>query len=753
MSRLHKAKGQGLVEFALILFPLLMILFAIIEAGFLFQAYLAVQHAAREGARFAVTRKPDRGFTLEQAQAESRGEDPGPCRNPLCSEGPIEWAYRRGDLIRDQTFSQVMGIRVLYSALGLAADHPNYDASYDQDPGWDQRGEPGFFGVKIAGVTDPYRFANPDATNPDCWELGEMIDSPNCNGFEIDHHGIDGFPVKVKVVYNWVPIDPIMEWVMRLIIPEQSAISDEMGQYDKAAGALPLFGEAVMINEGIQSGMSSMAPPEFSDPIIDAPPGGDPGTGGGAAPTSTPTPTPTSTPTATPTNTPTPTSTPTYAYIILDPERDRWPQAEIPNGTVKIFNHDDGRGPYRIYWTDNCGTSTYLGFALTASGGTAQWTMPAPSQISPSFSYLADCGGGIVPERRYSGYLSSRLPGGQIIAQQEIGIFEPRKPPDLVISQIIAPPDVIGGGQFVIEVEVQNTQNAVVTGTFEVDIYVDPSYEPVRKGQQGIGTADGSSPKQWLVGIGPNATKTLSFVIWLPPVGKHTLWAQVDTSDLIDELDDDTNNINGPVELDIPCSDNCDSFNAPALDGKWIYSPVGSASGNGQAVVRDGELYVSGYGNSLWNTYDGRFHMAHQGEFEGDFEMTVRVMEYAERAVGAKTGLMVREALSVGARYVAISVRNDSSGPMIQTFFRGATNGAVDYLCSDNSILPEEQFDGNETNGEGVLLRITRIGDTFTVAYSYDPDVWLSPECMTKTMDDFANPAYPGVFMAPYQVP
>lgn len=46
-------KGSSSVEFALILPVLILILFGIIQFGFVFNNYLAVTHAAREGARLA----------------------------------------------------------------------------------------------------------------------------------------------------------------------------------------------------------------------------------------------------------------------------------------------------------------------------------------------------------------------------------------------------------------------------------------------------------------------------------------------------------------------------------------------------------------------------------------------------------------------------------------------------------------------------------------------------------------------------
>ncbi|MFN2222124.1 MAG: TadE/TadG family type IV pilus assembly protein, partial [Candidatus Promineifilaceae bacterium] len=49
------SKGQALVEFALVITLLLLIIFVIIEAGRLFQAWVTVQNAARSAGRYAIT--------------------------------------------------------------------------------------------------------------------------------------------------------------------------------------------------------------------------------------------------------------------------------------------------------------------------------------------------------------------------------------------------------------------------------------------------------------------------------------------------------------------------------------------------------------------------------------------------------------------------------------------------------------------------------------------------------------------------
>ena len=49
----HSDRGSAAVEFALVLPLLVMLLFGIIQFGFVYNAYITVTHAAREGARMA----------------------------------------------------------------------------------------------------------------------------------------------------------------------------------------------------------------------------------------------------------------------------------------------------------------------------------------------------------------------------------------------------------------------------------------------------------------------------------------------------------------------------------------------------------------------------------------------------------------------------------------------------------------------------------------------------------------------------
>lgn len=68
MSARHQ-KGQSLVEFALVLTPMMLILLGIIQFGFIFNAYVTLTNATREAAREGSIYVYDRGLTKAQNDA------------------------------------------------------------------------------------------------------------------------------------------------------------------------------------------------------------------------------------------------------------------------------------------------------------------------------------------------------------------------------------------------------------------------------------------------------------------------------------------------------------------------------------------------------------------------------------------------------------------------------------------------------------------------------------------------------------
>jgi hypothetical protein len=252
-------KGQGLLEFALLLPVLLLIILGIIEAALLVQGYLTVQHAAREAARFAVTYQPVRGQKLDGNMCEATTVQGPPFSDParVCNlyEDKDEYHSRRVALIKQEARRAAAGLRINDDHLGVteSAFHLYKD-------------EPAFFGVRVWG------FPSFDA---DC-----NADPDSC----LDHPGIEGLPVRVLVLHNVQTLDPL---------------------YQAIAEFVPVRADTQMINEGIQAGKSNQLPGSFdtigyieetAPPTATRPP----------SPTPTFTPTPTQTLTATPTATPPP---------------------------------------------------------------------------------------------------------------------------------------------------------------------------------------------------------------------------------------------------------------------------------------------------------------------------------------------------------------------------------------------------------------------------------------------------------------
>nr|MDP9490831.1 pilus assembly protein [Actinomycetota bacterium] len=59
-------RGQSLVEFALVMMPLFIILLAIVQFGFIFNSYVTITNASREGARLGTVYVYNAGLSKAQ---------------------------------------------------------------------------------------------------------------------------------------------------------------------------------------------------------------------------------------------------------------------------------------------------------------------------------------------------------------------------------------------------------------------------------------------------------------------------------------------------------------------------------------------------------------------------------------------------------------------------------------------------------------------------------------------------------------
>lgn len=677
MFRAHRTRGQGLVEFALVLPVLLLTLLSIIEGALLFQSFLAIQHAAREAARFAVTYQPPQMYGLDQVRELLRGNRPDPA---YPNETKVEWVARRVGLIKKRAIEQSMGIRIL-----------DIETDLDEPPDAADK-EPGFFGVYIAG--------RPDETQDFVWE----------------NPGGPGLPIQVHVYYKWIPLDPLL----KAIVPNGIMIN----------------GQAEMVNEGIQR--ADWTPTPVTPPATvtvegptATPEGWIPGT---TVPTATPTPTGSPTPTLTP--------TPNAPYILLAPTKEAWTEAGLVQGRVEIHNHFPD-GTYEIFWQDNCGQKTNLGFTMTTTGGTDMADMPPASRVGRNFRYLCPP---VEPGRIYEAYLST------ILTRTQVSLYVPVRLPDLTIDQIVLPENISAGQAITVGVVISSAGQGVVSDTFDVDLYVNPRHTPILPGQPGQTTADGSSPKQWYSQpLPPNTSDELSYVVLPPQAGDYELWAQVDTSDRVFELDEE-NNIYGPFEFTLFCSDKCDDFDPGPIDPKWTLSPIGAGGGQAShSITGEGVLQISGTGQNVERADDGKSFLLHQGTHPGDWEMTVHVLDYPRGPQGAKAGLAARESASTGARYAAIAIADHNNRPALQVLVRDQAQAEPTSPCGLVPI-PGYLFDGFENNGEGIYLRIERQGQTLTLGTSLDGASWQTESCMQHTFSgaDLGETLLPGIWFAPY---
>ena len=275
---MKRRRGQGLVEFALILPVLLLIILGIVEAAFLIQGFLTVQHAAREAARFAVAYQPVQGHKLDGDPCELDDTPDLPFSDPaqVCNrdEDDAEYYARRVALIKQVAYGAASGLRINDGYLG---DTPERFKEY--------KDEPAFFGVVVWGYPSFKTDCNDRELRDKPWDPTD--DSPGC----LDHPGLEGLPIQVLVVHNVEIVDPFYRAVVEYV---------------------PVRADTEMINEGIQVGFGDVVPPDFST---------NPDFGETPLPTNTsefPSPTPTHTPThtPTPTSTPTPTPTPTPVYFV-----------------------------------------------------------------------------------------------------------------------------------------------------------------------------------------------------------------------------------------------------------------------------------------------------------------------------------------------------------------------------------------------------------------------------------------------------
>lgn len=196
-----KEKAQGLVEFALILPVLLLLLLGVIEAARVIWAYITVQTAAREAARYAISGRPYAGDS-NSPYCLTREGDPNILTPWVCDP------YSRTVAIENVAMNRI--------TTSLNVFTPCRSGNYSLC-----EGVPNAYGVRVIGqYTD------------------ELTPSVVITG--VGHSGTQGLNVKISAYYNVQMLDPIFDTLMGgNVIPVRAEISMQNEGIDKALGSLP----------------------------------------------------------------------------------------------------------------------------------------------------------------------------------------------------------------------------------------------------------------------------------------------------------------------------------------------------------------------------------------------------------------------------------------------------------------------------------------------------------------------------------
>jgi hypothetical protein len=139
-------------------------------------------------------------------------------------------------------------------------------------------------------------------------------------------------------------------------------------------------------------------------------------------------------------------------------------------------------------------------------------------------------------------------------------------------------------------------------------------------------------------------------------------------------------------------------------------SAAGTTNSDGATVTLEGN------GAGIWGTGDAfRFRYT---RWLGDGTITARLRSLENTSTGAKAGVMFRESLTAGSKHVFGAVYA-AGGVVLQA--RSATGGTTVEAARRSGTAPE-------------WLRLTRTGNTFTVAASNDGATWATVGTTTVAM-------------------
>ena len=777
----QRKKGQALVEFALILPLLLAFILVIIDSAFLIQGYLTVSHATREAARWAITYQPRQGDCLHHDEEGDPINEPWPnCPlggNPTNENETFEaYHFRRVQLIKREATDAALGLRRQFICNGTPADSSSIDSAECIQ---DHLDDPGMFGVQVWGYqshSTPLEYDKPGIEglpvvvrvehNVPLVIFGEIL--PNAfihvsSEVEMINEGVQvgqgnkppptGNPQTptrsiggedtvtpedspTPEIATNTPI-PVLQINLRHLetpletayneIPEERAHVIEAHVYDTngnnqvgrwvsfrtSAGSFAYSGTGddymqastgsdgrvratVYANEPLTATLYAWID-EDSDKSID----------------------PVEEPYASVTKI---WQAPDAPYLLVNnhaPEPEAWIAADV-------MDHPYADSPYSLWWCTITGTVTTEQLVSSVSVDQDTWdNADLPIQVP------ADAAGAYRIESHIGDGSPDPCGDDPVAVSGDIRVEEVL--PDLQVSLSIDDDIPIALGiPITVNLYVTNTESAMVTGTpFDVDIYTDRESAPQIQ-QLGV-------EKQWVLSLGPSESTVLTETIVLYGYNDetHNLWAQVDTTNYVDEGETggEDNNVFGPYEVMpiacVPIKSREDDFDDGGLGPQWTAVDIGNPAAGSQ-VENDGELTVSANGNDIWGE-DDSFRYIYQAPISGDFRMDVHVTDASRFShVWGKAGLMVRQSLDDESRNFTL-IQSKSNG--ISRQYRPSSGASSDSI--DNKKATNEDPEH--------YLRILRQDGLFSTYYSNDGESWLPVGPDSENIVSFTDPVYIGL--------
>lgn len=759
----RRNRGQNMVEFALILPLLLMVLLALIDGAFIMQGYLTVNHAAREAVRFATAYQPDQGKCLDRDRDGVYTDEPW----PYC---PID--YAENDYETDEDYHarrvRLIKLKATEAALGLRmesiCDGSGLPSSTCIDNYLD---ESGMFGVQVWGLPsfeDPAEEDHPGLqgltvrvrvvhnvpltvfaplTNHPFVRVASSTESIN-EGVQVGYGNLVPPTIAAPPVFD--PGDPPQNTVTpapdptegptpsptpipvyNLALDFETATNELPGerQHDFAAhvtspegdnigGARVTFrtnggsfayagiGTQVTIQDTMGNGLAPMSifANEPLTATIEAWLDYD-GDGNIDA------------------NEPSDTATKiwqaTGPYLIVS---DHHPAPADTIG-VDLMDHPSSGNSHSLWWCPDGVTSTAvierLAFPVDVNAATWDTDVTVPVDVP-----LGVAGFYRLESHRGDGGSNACGNAGTLVAYSApLQIAE--VPPDLHIADLRilnAPDEILSGYPLTLEVEVENLAPiAIVNTPFDVDVYLNLEEAPF--------TRQLGEVKQWLTDLGPFESTVLTVTVENTRFGSNNLWAQVDTTNYIDEglTGGEENNIFGPLDFDVDCGipdpAMSDSFDS-GLGAQWTTQELGNADGS--YANNGGQLEVTSDGDSLWGGKNDIYYIYQP--IEGDFDARLRIIQEPQAANWSKIGLHVRQ------------FPDDQKSPYVMNVATNAKNPAGTQAARRDSYNGGANWIGvGQTTSLPVWMRILRRDNSYEYYYSTASEPEASDWTLQGTRD------------------